>query len=247
MNCRRAKKVIFESIDGLSTEKAQIELQQHLAECPLCDQLALQLKQSQDLLHSAPQEKLDENFNWKVRLAIHKERNAIQERAASQGSLFRAWNFRFAASAVSGFAVILVAGWLAINAGLTPVPVDEPVESNAVLSDSDFARMDAGKTPAQEEVAAEQDAMAQVGPQLPSEARMSVPGAGHMVSTGADALTPAAPRPRAIEHVAGSAVLDSLVQAEMQGLSEPERVLYLEQRIELLRDHLQKCKAGERP
>ena len=43
-------------------------------------QLPLTRTRSLDFLHSAPEEKLDDNFNWKVRLAIHRERSGMQDR-----------------------------------------------------------------------------------------------------------------------------------------------------------------------
>ena len=241
MNCRRAKKLIFEFVDGLSDEKVQLDLERHLGECPECDTLASQLTQSLDFIHRAPQEEVDENFNWKVRLAIHKERNAIQERAASQGSLFRAWNFRYAASAVSGFAVILVAGWLAINAGLTPVPVSEPLNGEdlaGMLDDKVIATFNEAESVAE-------TPMTKARPNGPVVNRPASPGL--LASTVADGAqkSPSEPRAGAIDRVGSSAELDSLVNLETKGLSESQRVRYFEKRISQLQDHLEKCKKRE--
>ena len=120
MNCRKAKNVIFEYMDGLTDESLRLDLERHLASCRECEVLASSLRDSLDLLHRVPQEALDENFNWKVRLAIHRERGALQERVASQGALFGAWNFRYAASAAAGFVAILAGGWLVVNLALSP-------------------------------------------------------------------------------------------------------------------------------
>ena len=243
MNCRRARKLIFEFVDGLSNEKVQLELELHLGECPECDTLASQLTQSLDLVHRAPQEELDENFNWNVRLAIHKERNAIQERAASQGSLFRDWNFRYAASAVSGFAVILVAGWIAINAGLTSVPVSEPFKSDvlseAASNESAVARqeMDAvPEAPKRESTVVEKR----------SAPRSAVAG-NSPLTVVADGLaqSPSEQRAGAIDLVGNTAEMDSLVHLETRGMSEDDRVLYFEKRIEQLQIHLEKCKRAD--
>jgi len=115
MNCRRAKKLIFEFVDGLNNEKLKLDLEQHLGACVACEKLATSLSSSLALIRRAPQETVDENFNWKVRLAIHKERSEMQEMLSSQGSLFRAWNARYAMSAAAGFAAILAADWLTIS------------------------------------------------------------------------------------------------------------------------------------
>lgn len=272
MNCRRAKNLIFEFVDGLTDETLKLDLERHLGECPECDTLASQLTRSLDLVHRAPQEELDENFNWKVRLAIHKERNAIQGRAASQSSLFRDWNFRYAASAVSGFAVILVAGWIAINAGLTMVPVESDPRlaalglSSEVERDLDERKAPSGRVAANEQVPGKLEASddqavvareeAEAIPEMlkrdPSTPRLRsvVPSRsnspGGMVSDGL-AQTPAEqPRPGgAIDLVDNTAEMDSLVHLETKGMSEEDRVLYFQKRIEQLHIHLEKCKRAD--
>ena len=112
MKCRRARKLVFEFVDGLSDETLKLELERHLEECGPCADLASQLTRSLDLIHRVPEEPVDENFTWKVRLAIHKERQLLQDQVAEPGRLFRAWNLRYAASAVAGLAVVVTAGWL---------------------------------------------------------------------------------------------------------------------------------------
>ena len=269
MNCRRAKKLIFEFVDGLTDEKARLDLERYLGECTECDRLASQLTQSLDLIHRMPQEELDENFNWKVRLGIHKERNAIQERAASQGSLFRAWNFRYAASAVSGFAVILVVGWIAINAGLTSVPVSAPLETRlmsqapGLASDADEPAA-AGKEIAQSDPVIAQDQMAEE--EVAREEKAAAPSPlkkesinrprsilpsmaaspSGLVTDGAMQVPGEAGRTGGAIDLENTAELDSLVHQETRGLSEEQRVLYFQKRIQKLHDHLEKCKHAER-
>jgi len=271
MNCHRAKKLIFEFVDGgLADEKVQLDLEHHLSECSACDKLASQLTRCIDLIHRAPREELDENFNWKVRLAIHKERNAIQERAASQGSLFRAWNFRYAASAVSGFAVILVAGWIAINSGLTPVPVSVPLEadvmprSEGLASDADAnATLEKSKSSDTPVIAAMEDAEEEAPVQsgkseaTPPQANEPAPvlrggrvpasSPSELVTQGAVAPSPEAARAGgAIDLVENTAELDSLVHQETKGMTEEQRVLYFQKRIQQLNVHLEKCRHAER-
>jgi len=126
MNCRRAKKLIYDFIDGVCDETVQIELERHLSDCEACDQLASGLTRSLDLLKRAPVETVNDNFGWRVRLAIRKELAGARELGTSQRGLFRSWNVGYAASAVAGFAVMLVAGWIAIGS------VDNPIGAGSL-------------------------------------------------------------------------------------------------------------------
>jgi hypothetical protein len=115
MNCRRAKRLVFEFMDGLTDERVQLDLERHLGECSECDKLQTELTRSMDFLHRAPEIPVDENFNWKVRLAINKEKSAMQTNAQAPRVWFRAWNIRYATSAVTGFAVVALVGWFALG------------------------------------------------------------------------------------------------------------------------------------
>lgn len=115
MKCRKARKLVFDFIDGLVSDKDRLDLETHLSQCPECDKLASQLARSMDLLHRAPQEKPSENFAWKVRLRLNQERNSVRERSVSYGALFRAWNIRYSAAAVAAFAAVLTVGLLTVN------------------------------------------------------------------------------------------------------------------------------------
>jgi predicted anti-sigma-YlaC factor YlaD len=94
MNCRRARHLLFDFFDGVSNEALRAEVDRHLGECQDCDRFASEMTRSLALLRRVPMEPLDENFNWKVRLAIHREKNAALERAASANAWVRAWNVR---------------------------------------------------------------------------------------------------------------------------------------------------------
>ncbi len=111
MRCRRAKSLIFEFIDGMIGDQNRIALEQHLNECPSCESMAQGLSKSLELLHKLPSAKPHENFTWKVRLRIAKERNTFAAGAVSQKTWLRAWNARFALSALSTFAVVLATGY----------------------------------------------------------------------------------------------------------------------------------------
>jgi len=231
MNCRRARKAIFRFVDGLTDEKMQLDLEQHLAGCTVCESLARSLARSLDLVHRAPQETLDENFNWKVRLAIHKERTAMRERAASTGSLFRIWNVRFAASAAAGVTVAIAAGWLAVASGLISPAGDQGL---AVEAGRTVSRPLPGE-PAQEERLAQPTTTPswQEGPR----SRPAGPSVGSVVSGGDHAQSGKSSRVGAIDETATP--LDSLIRAETVGMTEAQRARYLRTHIERLQVFLQ--------
>ena len=105
MNCRRARHLLFDFFDGASNEALRAEVDRHLGECEECDHFASEMTRSLALLRRVPMEPLDENFNWKVRLAIHREKNVALERAATANAWVRTWNLRYAVS--GGLAIYL--------------------------------------------------------------------------------------------------------------------------------------------
>lgn len=241
MKCRNAKKLVFEFLDGLSDEKVRLELEQHLSECGECEKLASQLTRSMDLLHRAPLETPSENFNWQVRLKLNKDRNAIQERAASQGSWLRGWNLRFAASGAAAFAVIVAAGVIAYNAGMNPLEGVAPAGTAQIVAAP--AEKNEGMIPADGIRSTERLAM--------NEDRMVMPpssGPGRLTSFGvssrAESRTAKTPLNRN-----GSAValdLDSMVRKDLSSMERDERVRYLETCVELMKRHLDECKTKDR-
>jgi hypothetical protein len=237
MNCRRAKKLVFEFVDGLADESARLDLEKHLAECGECEKLASQLTRSMDLIHRAPVETLDENFNWKVRLGIHKERQAMHDAVASQGALFRTWNLRYGASAVAGFVVVVAVGWMAFSAGI--VSVGGGSEATLATPGPVAERSEAALEPAKE---AEADmAEAKKSVQQPSGPIFTDHSAGSPVSLGAanrGRVTSAKRGP--IEASSAPVNMDSLVQAEMMNLSDEERAKYLNDRIMILEKYRNK-------
>jgi len=231
MNCRRARKWVFKFVDGTTDEKMQLDLERHLADCPACEKLARSLASSLELVRRAPQETLDENFNWKVRLAIHKERSAQHERAASAGSLFRTWNLRFAASAAAGVAVTFAAGWLVVASGLI-----SPMRDQGLAVETERGPTHA--LPAEKTELADETASPT---QLPQpvlrdglRGRPSGPAMGTVVSGGDRAPAGKTSRHGAIDDpaAASAAVLDSLIRAETVGMTVAERDRYLRAYLE---------------
>lgn len=234
MNCRRAKKLVFEFVDGLADESARIELEKHLAECGECEKLASQLTRSMDLIHRAPVETLDENFNWKVRLAIHKERQAMQDAAASQGSMFRAWNLRYGASAAAGFVMVVAVGWMAFSTGIisvgggTQATLTPP--RDVVAERVEPAEEGVGEESSQSEAAIQQPAGDVFGR-----------SAGRPVAMGPASSNRSVTAKRGPIEASNAPVnMDSLVQMEMMNMTDEERAAYLQERIHLLRQHAEK-------
>lgn len=209
MKCRNAKKLVFEFIDGLVDDTKRLELEKHIGRCPACEKLASRLTQSMDLLHRAPQEKTSENFEWNLRMRLNRERNTIRERSQSYGSAFRSWNIRYAATAVAAFAVVLAAGLIAVNSGLSPVkPSQETVAENPAgpVESSYEPAVDKpyllpGNTPFEKLVG---EGLTRSGP-IPSESRViDVPP------------------------VMNPAEIDSLLGVEIQSLTTEQRLRYMQ-------------------
>ena len=91
MHCRRAKKLIYDFIDGMIGDQDRISLEQHLSECNTCEAMATGLSKSLDLLHRVPPVEPSENFTWKVRLRLARERNAPRESTGLQ----KVWASKF--------------------------------------------------------------------------------------------------------------------------------------------------------
>jgi hypothetical protein len=219
MNCRRARNLVFELVDGLPDERVRADLESHLAACPECEDLANQLTRSMDLVHRAPVEELDENFNWKVRLAIHRERQAMASPARGRAD-FRAWNLRYAASAVGAFALVVAAGWLAFGTGTLRLEKDAatPALMSRLVTNSggysDFGQR--GRS------------------------------AASPVSEGVGVRAKAGPaRQGAIGESNTPAYLDSLLRVETMDMTDAERIQYLEARIRLYNQHLDRYRSRD--
>ncbi len=126
MRCRRAKGLIYDFIDGVIDDRRRVALEQHLRECKSCEDLSVGLTRSLDLLHRVEPVEPDENFTWKVRLRLARERNALVDPGLSQRSWARSWNRRFAMGALPAFVLVLGATYFVSKSSLFPTPASEP-------------------------------------------------------------------------------------------------------------------------
>jgi anti-sigma factor RsiW len=209
MNCRRARQLLFDFFDGVSNETLRAEVDRHLGECADCEQFASQMAQSLALLRRAPVELLDETFNWKVRLAIHRERNAAISRARSAGSWVRMWNVRYAVSGGLAFGAVLMAGVLLLR-DTTAVAPQRLAPATEIAQESEPARS--------------------VVPH--SNSKVTVRGNDALVSFGAGNQNPNfTPMTGAIDSEKECRI-DSLISSEIMRMSEHERELYMQRRID---------------
>jgi hypothetical protein len=213
MNCRRARHLLFDFFDGASSEALRAEVDRHLGECEECDRYASEMTRSLALLRRAPVEPLDETFNWKVRLAIHREKNSALERAASANAWVRAWNVRYAISTGLAFGAVLVVGGVLLFRGGTLAPVQvakQPAHDRQVLA---------------------------TGPAPVPHTTLSVPVNNDMmstVSTGPSDRNMGPVPMGAIDESKTDARIDSLISSDVMKLSAQEREQYFQRRINWL-------------
>jgi hypothetical protein len=220
MRCRRARQLLFDFVDGAGNESLRAQLDRHLGECGDCERFAAEMSRCLALVRRAPVEPLDENFNWKVRLAVHRERNALRSRSATASAWARAWNLRYALSSGLAFAAVLVVGAVVVLQG------------------------DGGaRSPSR---AVQGDALTQVGVEAPLRSLVPRPGgapsrnAGNrLVALGESARESASASPGAIDESQTDARIDSLISVDLMRMSPEERARYLERRIIRLQFHLQ--------
>ncbi len=213
MNCRRARHLLFDLFDGASNEALRAEVDRHLGECEECDRFASEMTSSLALLRRAPMESLGDNFNWKVRLAIHREKNAALERAASANAWVRAWNVRYVLS--TGFAltaVLLAGGMFVARNGAVPASVQMAVQ------------------PAQQDRSVPETS----GPKLVPRSHFNSPVRPDLTSTVSAGGRGEGMRP-APHGAIDEARIDSLINMEVMQLPEHERDEYIQRRINALR------------
>jgi len=226
MNCRRARHLLFDFFDGLSDESLRADVDRHLAECGECDRFASEMTRSLALLRRVPVEPLDENFNWKVRLAIHREKNAALARAQSSGAWVRTWNIRYAVSSVLAFASVLVVAAVLLRGGGVPAPVQfaEPTKPGV--------GQDGG---ASSQAASSMSGWTPVNPE-----------GTHLVSAGGNDQDTFVGPIGAIDSARSEALIDSLINSDVGRMSAQERDLYIQRRIERLQ-HFQSQQSPPRP
>ncbi len=223
MKCRHAKKLIFVHIDGMISDSDSLGLERHLEECPQCEATARGMMRSLDMLHKLPPIEPDENFNWKLRLRIAREKNAFRTDMESERTWLKAWNKRFAVSALSTFAFVLIAGFVLVRSSFGPdvVPTRfelHPEEMPKVAADSRKKQTMPGN-------------------------RVFVPGGGLigpvLVGTGqAPEVGLGMARGREPQTILDA---DSLKMLYVESRREADRIRRLEQQIELLHGELDRC------
>jgi len=221
MNCRRARNLLFDFFDGLSNESLRAEVERHLGECADCERFASEMARSLALLKHTPVEPLDETFNWKVKLAIHRERNAALSRAGSAGTWVRMWNVRYAVSGGLAFGAVLIAGALVLRDGGVQT-LDPPAQVAQELKGTGAATLAPRST-------------TNLGP---------VDNDGRLVSAGSNNPSrSSSPVLGAIDMTESEARIDSLINSELMRRSATERELYIWRRMARLRLHLE----GQQP
>ncbi len=224
MKCRRVRQLLLDFVDGLGNEALHAEADRHLAECAECETFSAELTRSVALVRRTPVEPLDENFNWKVRLAIHREQKATAKGAASTGAWVRAWNFRYVASTGVAFAVVLAAGVAAVN-------------NFAPSSPSSTTRGDRMATPSQSATTG-----GTVGRMTPTSPRVMSPRQeGMLVSDGSAGPVQSHPAVRgAIDRFAEENAIDSLIDARLNGLTPEMRDQMIQRQIHWLESQLER-------
>lgn len=231
MKCRQAKKLIYDLLDNVLSDGDRIQLESHLNECPSCDKLAVEFQRSLGLVHNLPQVEPSENFNWKVRLKLARERRSLQEEYASHSAFIKRWNLRFALGTVATFITVLVAGYLFLGSYM-PVPGESPVRTV--------------KSPPASAVHGHSVADAGRGTLNYSNPFYTSNRLGErLVSQGMPEYHPTQQSFQAIDEEGAAIVLgpDSLVVSKLRDLRQQYKVRYLERQIELLQDYLRQCQS----
>ncbi|MEE9269365.1 MAG: zf-HC2 domain-containing protein [Candidatus Krumholzibacteria bacterium] len=232
MKCRRAKGLIYDFIDGIIDDSNRIALEQHLGECKSCEDLSTGLSRSLELLHRAPLAEPDENFTWKVRLRLARERNALSDRTVPERSWVRSWNRRFALSALSAFVVVLGTTYFATKSSLLPTTT-EPLSQLVQPKPKDSAGP-AANTPVEPKVPGRADELFDFPFSTAEPVRVGTDGGGGSSGVGG-----------ALEEDKGPLLdLDSLRNRYRQSSLKTHRLRSLRDQVDLLTSELREC--GER-
>ena len=226
MRCRHAEKLIFDYIDGLISESERLGLERHLSECRTCEATTSALAKSLGLLHRLPKAEPSENFNWKLRLRLSRERNAWHGTAESERLWVRAWQSRFALGALSAFAVVLVGGFVLLKFAGGP----------GVVSPGFVAERGADPAPRTRSVAE--------GPRSKGVTQGIDPFVlDFFGGFGAHSVSSGSPSPLGFDVSGGGALFeaDSLGYRPITARRDYQRIRQLEQQVEILRKELENC------
>ncbi|HXV14015.1 MAG TPA: hypothetical protein VEC56_07400 [Candidatus Krumholzibacteria bacterium] len=229
MNCRRVRHLLLDFVDGLGNEALHAEVDRHVAECVECETFAAETTRSLALLRRTPVEPLDENFNWKVRLAIHREQKASAKRAASAGAWVRAWNFRYVASTGVAFALVLGAGVVTLQRVVPSGPAMPTAARDQYVRPSAPATTEVATHPATPRV---------------TSPRQNLDTPTRFVSEGdaGPSATESAAR-GAIDPFAQEVAIDSLIDARLLGMTPEKRMRCIQRQIHRLQSQLEKQEA----
>jgi hypothetical protein len=232
MNCRRARNLLFDFFDGLSNETLRAEVERHLGECAGCEQFAAEMSRSLALLRHAPVEPVDENFNWKVRLAIHRERNTALSRARSAGAWVKMWNYRYAVSSALAFSAVLVAGTIVVRNGSLPGPARTTDSAMQITQGTPATKADGATV---ERTTAPRTTTNLITP-VTNDNVSQVSMGPHLITRSTS------PASGPIDMTEAEAKLDSVLNADVMRLSAHQREQYLQrrmQRIQRILEHIQ--------
>jgi hypothetical protein len=228
MKCRKARKLIFDFIDGMLSDADKAGLEAHLAECRSCEAHAASIRESLSLLHSLPAERPSENFNWKLRLKLAQARKDLEERLEEQGRWIKRWNVRFALSAAASFAVVLAAGYFFVNSHLISPPGTAETATSGAASHVRVGR----------------PVTLSEGPRLREERVRSYPGRvmEKVVSQGYPSRGGGVESYQPIGE-AGRIVLDpdSVITVNLREMRLRYRMKYLEEQVKMLQRYLRRC------
>jgi hypothetical protein len=226
MNCRRVRHLLLDFVDGLGNEALHAEVDRHVAECLECETFAAETTRSLSLLRRTPVEPLDENFNWKVRLAIHREQKASAKHAASAGTWVRAWNFRYVASTGVAFALVLAAGVVTMQRVGPSEPAMPAASRDRAVRPS---------APAATEVVTRPTPRgADPRPSVVSRSPVGLVSGG----VGGPATTESVSR-GAIDPFAQEVAIDSLIDARLVGMTPEMRMRCIQRQIHRLQSQLE--------
>jgi hypothetical protein len=232
MNCRRARALIYDVSDNAIADGDRIALEQHLVGCASCDALAKGWSASLALLRRAPVAQPDENFNWKVRLAVAQARKDLSAGGSSERTWARSWNVRFAFSALSTFVVVAATGYALTRADMFGRG-DRNASDRRAAVDASIAQP-AGD-PGRHDDAASSSVMdaSRVNPALVSTGPQGQP-MGPVDETGL------------IDEVGPALNTDSLTNYFLKARVDQYRMRLLEQQLETLLGELRKCETEEK-